>query len=80
MLFLGPRGFHGLCCKFRCWQGASEMLSYPETSSMLDVKPFTKDADRLRERTDTDAEGAFDDASFSTDVLGEVEDRRLTLA
>ncbi len=56
------------------------VVALPQTSSRLDVQPFTEDCDGLRERTDTDAEGAFDNARLAADVVGEVEERRLTLA
>ncbi len=46
----------------------------------MNVRLFTKDFNGLRERTDTDAEGAFDNARLPADVVGEVEERRLTLA
>ena len=58
----------------------SETLALPQTSSRLDVKPFTKGCDSLRNRTGTDAEGTFYNACLAPDVLGEVEDARLTLA
>ena len=44
------------------------------------VKPFIEHRDGFRKRTDTDAEGAFDNAGLAADVLGEVEDGRLALA
>ena len=56
------------------------VVALPHTSSRLNVKFFTKDRDSFRERTGTDAEGAFHNARFAADVLGEVEDGRLTLA
>ncbi len=50
-----------------------------QTSSRLEVQRFTEDGDSFCERTGTDAEGAFDNARFTADVLGEVEGGRLTL-
>ena len=58
----------------------ARVVALPQPSSRLNVKLVTKDRDSFRERTDTDAEGAFDNARFAADVLGEVEDGRLTLA
>jgi hypothetical protein len=46
----------------------------------LEINSLTDESNGLRDRTGTDAETAFDDASFTTDVLREVEDRRLALA
>ena len=56
------------------------IVALPQPSSRLNVKLFTKDRDSFRERTDADAKGAFDNARLAADVLGEVEDARLTLA
>ena len=56
------------------------VIALPQTSSRLNVQLFTKDRDSFRERTDTDAESAFDNARLAADVLGEVEDGRLALA
>jgi hypothetical protein len=53
---------------------------YLQTSSRLEVEPFTDDCDGLRERSGTDAESAFDDARLAADVLREVEDCGLALA
>ena len=55
-------------------------VALPQRSSRLEVQRFTEDRDSFRERTDTDAEGAFHNARITVDVLGEVEDRRLTFA
>ncbi len=41
---------------------------------------FTEDFDGLRKRTETDAEGAFDNTCLTTDVLGNLEEGRLSLA
>ena len=51
-----------------------------QTSSRLEVEFFTDQSDGLCERTGTDAESAFDDASFTADVTREVEDCCLALA
>jgi hypothetical protein len=58
----------------------SKTLFYSPTSSSLEINSLTDESNGLRDRTGTDAETAFDDASFTTDVLREVEDRRLALA
>ncbi len=50
-----------------------------QMSSRLEVQRFTEDGDSFCERTGTDAEGAFDNARFTADVLGEVEDGCLPL-
>ena len=55
----------------------ARVVALPQTSSRLEVQRFTEDGDSFRERTDTDAEGAFDDARLAAD---EVEYGRLTLA
>ena len=68
------------CCNNEARGAAVRGVTVTQALSRLDVKPFTKDVDRLRERTDTDAEGAFDNACLATNVLDEVEDGRLTLA
>jgi hypothetical protein len=70
----------GSVATIRPGQGTVRIVALPQTSSRLDVKLFPEDRDSLRERTDTDAVGAFHNARLATDVLGEVEDGRLSLA
>ncbi len=57
----------------------ARVVALRQTSSRLEVQRFTEDGDSFCERTGTDAEGAFDNARFTADVLGEVEDGCLTL-
>ena len=62
--------------------GASAGVIYHHFASKKRVRIYvavTKDRDSFRERTDTYAEGAFDNARLAADVLGEVENGRLTL-
>ncbi len=59
---------------FRLGRSESGTLPYPLTSSRLEVGPFTDESDGLCEGTGTDAASALDDASFTPDVLREVED------
>lgn len=49
-------------------------------SSSLEFEVFTEQSDGLRERTGTDSESAFDDASFTADVSCEIKDCGLALA
>ncbi len=62
-----------LCCNNQAWAAAGRVVTLPKASSRLDFKPFTNEVNRLRERTDTDAEAAFDNACLATDVLGELK-------
>ena len=56
------------------------VVALSQASSRLDVKLFTKNCDGFCERTDTDAEGAFHNARFAADIVGEVKYGRLLLA
>ena len=69
-----------LCCKNQAWTEGVRDVALPQTSSRLEVEPFTDDCEGLRERSGTDAKSALDDARLAADVLCEVEDRRLALA
>ena len=60
--------------------GRSPIGCPTHTSSSLEFEVFSENSDGLLERTGTDAESAFDDASFTADVSCEVEDCGLALA
>ena len=80
LLFRFSMQFRWLVAKSRHGQGHPEGWRSIWTSGVLEFELFLENCDSLGERTGTDSEGAFDDARLASDVLREVEDRRLALA
>lgn len=48
-----------LCYKNQAWTEGVRDVALPQTSSRLEVEPFTDDCEGLRERSGTDAESAL---------------------
>ena len=74
------RGRFRLCCKLRVWVESDCGGALLQASSRVEAEPLVDEGDGLCERTRTEAESAFHDTRLAADVLGKVEDRRLTFS